>query len=139
MKERKEHPRLGKLTKGLCLTACFLVIIPCIAIAVFGIFDLTGFFPLLGEGYRTYAYEYVDTDENGNTFVLFSDQKKRGEKWEEYTVEPTKVDHTFIGWDRTGDNIVDVIPERAYYSFVAKAVYLRNNNSGEKDDEIWDW
>ena len=139
MKERKEHPRLGKLTKGLCLTACFLVMIPCLAIAAFGILDLTGVSPFLGEGYRTYTYQFVDVDEQGQTITLFQDSKKRGEKWTEYTTKPTKEDHTFLGWDIDGNNIVDTIPERAYFSFTAKAVYLRNNISGENDEEIWGW
>ena len=33
--------------------------------------------------------------------------------------------YTFLGWDITEDNIADILPKRAYFSFIATAVYSK--------------
>lgn len=59
---------------------------------------------------------------------------RRGEEVEQPEPPEHEIDgdnnYLFIGWDTNGDNIIDFVPPRIYYSFTAKAVFV---NTGKFD------
>lgn len=121
MAKNSKQGKLGGLTRGLCLAACFLVMIPCVAIAIFGILDLAGLFPFLSENPNHYSIIYYD--DGGN--ILFQDTKPRGEKFEKYQGgTPTKKGYEFLGWDIDNNTTPDIIPERAYQNIYAKPAWF---------------
>ena len=123
-KERKEHPGLGKATKGLAIAASILVMLPCLAVATFGILDLAGVFPLLSDP-RYYTVQFI-SDEH----VIEERQIKRGE-FLEYNSKPTKEDFEFKGWDLDGNKIPDVVKRRVYSNLYFRAIWkdLRKSSS----------
>ena len=132
-KEKKEHPRLGKATKGLAIAASILVMIPCLAVAAFGVLDLIGVFPLLGEP-RYYYVDFVVDDEIIETKTI-----KRGE-YLEYDFEPSKTDFEFKGWDCDGNKIPDIVKRRVYSDIVFVAIWkdLRKSSSSSHETS-WIW
>ena len=119
-KEKKERVKKDHSTanKKMGLTAAILIIIPCLTLATFAILDISGVFPLLGNP-RTYTASFYD----GET-LLDELKLKRGDKIE-YDYEPMSIGQKFVGWDLDGNKIPDVLPERIYYSFAAKAVWRK--------------
>ena len=115
VKVKKDH---SKASKAMGLTAAFLIILPCLVLTTFGILDLAGVFPLLGER-RTYTIEFFAEET-----LLDSIELKRGDKIV-YDYEPYKIDYKFIGWDIDGNKIPDVLPARIYYNITARAVWSK--------------
>lgn len=116
MAKKKENKKLGKFTKILAITASILVILPCLAIAVFGVLDVAQVFPLLSEP-RSYRVKFISDE-----IVLFDQLYLRGEKLE-VDITPTHGEDKFVGWDIDGNNIPDVIPSRVYMNIVAEAIW----------------
>ena len=121
-KVKKEHPKLGKMTKISAILASIVMFIPCLAIAVFGILDIAGVMPLLGE-----ARFYNVTFKSDET-VLTSLKIKRGEVLK-YSNRPEKEGYNFMGWDIDGNKIPDVLPRRVYGDINAVAVWSKINEN----------
>ena len=112
-KVKKDH---SNANKKMGLAAAILIIIPCLTLATFAILDVTGAFPLLGTP-RMYTAEFYDEDELLDKLTI-----KRGDKLE-YDYEPSAPGNTFVGWDLDNNRIPDPLPDRVYYSFVARALW----------------
>ena len=134
-KERKDHPGLGKATKGFAIAASILVMIPCLAVAAFGVLDIIGVFPLLGE-VRYYYVDFVVDDQIIETKTI-----KRGE-YVEYDFEPYKDEFEFKGWDMDGNKIPDKVKRRVYSDIVYVAIFkdLRTSSSSSSSHaSSWIW
>ena len=132
-KERKEHRALGKATKGFAIAASILVMIPCLAIAVFGVLDIAGVFPLLSEP-RYYTVQFI-VDE----IVIEEQQIKRGE-YLEYDFSPTKDEFEFKGWDSDGNKIPEIVKRRVYSNLYFRAVWKDLRKSSTSSTSInWPW
>ena len=132
-KEKKEHPRLGKATKGFAIAASILIMIPCLAVAAFGVLDIIGVFPLLGSP-RYYYVDFVVDNEVIDTKTI-----KRGE-YIEYDFEPTKDEFEFKGWDCDGNKIPDIVKRRVYSDIVFVALFKDLRKSSSSSTSInWPW
>ena len=100
---------------GLLASSCF---------TTFVILDSAGINPFITDELRSYTAKFMSEGS-----VISETKYKRGELLQ----QPDAPDHTvdgesnyfFIGWDTTGNGVVDVVPPRMYYSFTANAVYLK--------------
>ena len=133
-KEKKKHAALGKVTKGFAIAASILVMIPCLAVAVFGVLDIAGVFPLLDEP-RYYTVQFIVDEE-----IIEERHIKRGEYIEEYDFTPSKPEFEFKGWDYDGNNIPDRIKRRVYSDYYFRAVWkdLRKSNTSSTSIN-WPW
>ena len=122
MAKKKRTKILGKFTKTIAIIASVLVILPCLAIVVFGVMDITETIPLLGEP-RTYTVSFFSEGIN-----ISSASYKRGEK---LTNVPTPINNgaTFMGWDIDGNNIPDILPTRVYMNIKARAMWLEDEET----------
>lgn len=66
--------------------------------------------------------------------IISEQTYRRGEEVEQPEAPSHEIDgennYLFIGWDTNGDNLIDFVPPRIYYSFTANAVYM---NTGKFD------
>lgn len=134
-KEKKKHAALGKATKGFAIAASILVMIPCLAVAVFGVLDIAGVFPLLDEP-RYYTVQFI-VDE----VIIEEKQVKRGE-YVEYDYKPSKPEFEFKGWDYDGNKIPDRVKRRVYSDYYFRAVWkdLRKSSTSSSSTGIkWPW
>lgn len=132
-KERKEHPRLGRATKGFAIAASILVMIPCLAVAAFGVLDIAGVFPLLGEP-RYYTVQFIVDEE-----VIEEKHIKRGE-YLEYDFTPSKTDFEFKGWDSDGNKIPEIVKRRVYTDTYFRAIWKDLRKSSTSSTSIkWPW
>lgn len=83
----------------------------------------------LTEELREYKATFISEDT-----ILSEATYKRGEMIEQPETPTHEIDgernYIFIGWDTNGDNLIDFVPPRIYYSFTARAVFL---NTGKFD------
>ena len=130
-KKKKESQKLGKFTKIAAILASILVILPCLAVAVFGILDIALVFPFLTNEVRSYHVSFVSQDE-----VIFNKTYKRVEILDRNEITtPTNVDGKFIGWDFNNDKIPDLLPHRVYSNISAKAIWT-NVKVSESESEV---
>lgn len=113
---RQKEKKLGKATRISAIIASVLVIVPCLAVAVFGILDVAGVFPLLSSP-RSYRVTFTSKE-----VVVFQQYYLRGEPLD-VDITPTNYKGTFKGWDINGDKIPDLLPSRVYMTIDAIAIW----------------
>ena len=116
----KAHPRLFKYltlfgaTLGVVSSTTFA--------AVMGIDAAKG--DLITDNLREYTASF-----SSEGSIISKKTYKRGEQLEIPENPEHEIDgesnYFFIGWDTNGNGIPDIVPQRAYYSFDAEAVYFR--------------
>lgn len=110
--------RIGILT-------ALLTVVASVALMSLMVIDILGFNLVENEeGIRTYWVQF-ETEER----VIMDTKYKRGEKLD---IPPNPMHsedgyykYDFRGWDMSGDNVPDVLPTHAYYSFLAIAVWQK--------------
>ena len=114
--------RYNKFFKRFGITGAVLTIAIAVGLVVMLVLDVAELNYFVTDGPRTYVAYFISED-NEISYTVYT----RGAV---ITVpsSPThspKKDYiyTFKGWDITGDNVPDILPHRAYYSFTAVAVY----------------
>ena len=114
----------SKRFRGLSIACAVFMIIASLALISTLVMDVIGINPLIAEGPRMYWVQYESEEQ-----ILFDAKYKRGEKVDRIADPKHSYDeyfeYTFRGWDISGDNMPDTIPNRAYYSFLAVAVYQK--------------
>lgn len=109
--------RIGIFTALLTLLASIVLIFTMVL-------NITGLNVFEIEGPRIYWIQFESEER------IISDIKyKRGEAVElppnPKHSEDEYFKYEFRGWDISGDNVPDIIPSHAYYSFLAEAVYQK--------------
>ena len=116
--------RHNRFFKVLTICGATLGLVAATAFSVFLGLDMTGANPFITNKLRTYHAKFT------NCGAVISDTTyQRGELIE----IPKDVKHDidgesnyfFLGWDTTGNGLLDIVPPRIQYSFTADAVYLR--------------
>lgn len=127
--------RLGKF-------GAVFVILSSLGLITLLVLDMIGVNILIDEtGPRSYWIQFKSEER-----MLLDMKYKRGEKFEipadPKHSEDEYFEFIFRGWDISGDNVPDLIPNRAYYSFLAVAVYQKkqvkpfpSSNSEEDSSE----
>jgi len=116
--------KLGKTTKIGAIVGSLLGLLSSVAVITFLVLGLCGVFPLDNEEVNKYHIVFV-----ANEKVLSDEYYNRGELINTDFRVPSKpdddkaTDYHFIGWDTNGDNLVNVVPVRAYRTFTAVAIY----------------
>ena len=115
---------MGTSTKIGAIIGSIAALLSSLAVIVFLILGLCGIFELDSDRANTYHVVFV-----ANEQVLFDEYIVKGNKVETNFTVPGKPDdaeginYKFVGWDTNGDNIVNPVPIRVYYSFTAVAIY----------------
>lgn len=114
----------NKVSRAIGLWCAFLIMLSSVTLIVLLSMDLVGVNTLEAESPREY---WIQFESEGR--LLFDNHYRRGEKISK-PADPTHSEdeyyvYTFRGWDISGDNNPDFIPNHAYYSFLAVAVYQR--------------
>ena len=117
---RKRHP---KFFKRLTIGGSIFGVISIIAMVVVLILDIIGVNTFTTDSLRTYTATFISEDA-----VISETTYRRGEQIEK-PAAPQKVmdgekNYLFIGWDITGEGIPDIVPNRIYFNFTAKAVFI---------------
>ena len=110
--------------RSIGLTSAFFMLISCFALIITLVMDISGLNTLESEGPRNYWIQFQSEER-----FLVDMNYRRGEKIDK-PADPTHSEdeyfkYVFRGWDISGDNNPDFIPSRAYYSFLAVAVYQK--------------
>lgn len=120
--------RFNKTFKALGILGAVFALIASAALVFFLVLDIIGYNILVDDGPRQYIVQF---ESNGRTISTVNYRRGAEIKIPENpTREPDEDDeynytYTFKGWDMTGDNVTDILPHYAYYSFLARAVYNR--------------
>ena len=110
--------------RALGIVSAVFMALSSLALTAILVLDILGVNPLVIDEARTYWIQYESEE-----YIFYDAKYKRGEKIE----KPANPKHspneyyeyTFRGWDISGDNKPDIIPNHAYYSFLAVAVYQK--------------
>lgn len=114
-----------RLIRGIGLWSAFLMLVSCFALITMLVMDIAGLNLVENEdGPRNYWVQFQSEDR-----LLLDMNYRRGEVID-IPGNPTHSEdeyfkYTFRGWDISGDNTPDLIPSRAYYSFLAVAVFQK--------------
>ena len=115
--------RYNKFFKVLTICGASLGILSATTFSTFMTLDAFGINPFITDDLRTYRATFKN-----NGAIISEATYQRGEMIEMPATPEHEVDgennYLFIGWDTTGDGVLDVVPPRIYYSFTAEAVYL---------------
>ena len=112
-----------RLIRGIGLWSAFLMLLSCFALITMLIMDIAGLNLIENEdGPRNYWIQFQSEDR-----LLLDMNYRRGEVID-VPGNPTHSEdeynkYVFRGWDINGDHTPDFIPTRAYYSFLAIAVF----------------
>ena len=116
--------RKERFLRGIGLWSAFLILISCVSLIFMLVVDIIGLNPVESEAPRTYWVQFQSEER-----LLIDLNYRRGEKIDKPgnpTHSPDEYfSYTFRGWDISGDNNPDYIPRRAYYSFLAVAVFQK--------------
>ena len=117
--------RKERFLRAIGLWSAFLMLLSCFALIAALVVDIMGFNMFEREGGpRTYWIQFQSEDR-----LLVNLNYQRGEKIDKPAnpmhSEDEYFKYTFRGWDISGDNSPDIIPNRAYYSFLAIAVFQK--------------
>ena len=117
--------RKERFLRAVGLWSAFLMLLSCFALIFALVIDIMGFNMLTREeGPRTYWVQFQSEDR-----LLLDMNYQRGDKINKPAnpmhSEDEYFKYTFRGWDISGDNSPDIVPTRAYYSFLAKAVFQK--------------
>lgn len=122
---RKIHSeKFNKFCKVSGLVGASLMLAVTAGLIALLVLDIAGVNELVADGPRTYIV-YFESEGQSISWT----QYQRGDKITvpdnpRHSEEENWV-YTFQGWDYTGDNVADILPKRAYYSFAALAVYSK--------------
>ena len=114
-----------RFIRSVGLMSAFFILISCLVLVFTLILDIAGFNMIESEnGPRNYWVQFQSEER-----LLVDMNYRRGEKIDK-PGNPTHSEdeyfaYTFRGWDISGDNNPDIIPNRAYYSFLAVAVFQK--------------
>lgn len=117
--------RKERFLRGIGLWSAFLMLLTCFSLIVLLVMDIAGLNILENEdGPRNYWVQFQSEER-----LLLDMNYRRGEVIDK-PGNPTHSEdeyfkYTFRGWDISGDNNPDFIPSRAYYSFLAVAVFQK--------------
>ena len=115
---------MDKSTKIGAVLGSIIALLSSVAVIVFLILGLCGVFELDSDRANRYRVTFV-----ANEQVLFDEYIEKGTKLDVNFTVPGKPDdeeainYKFVGWDTNGDNIVNPVPIRVYYTFTAVAIY----------------
>lgn len=141
---RKGNTKLNKFFKAMGLISAVFVLLTSVCLVAFLVLDIIDVNTLVSDGPRYYTIQFADeystistnTYRRGDKIVFPKENPVRfPDEDEDYNYT-----YTFKGWDITGDNISDLLPHYAYYSFLAKAVFSRTSiakpkpSSSKEDD-----
>lgn len=124
---RKREPGASKnkFFKRLGMFGAVFTLISSLGLIALLILDIIGLNNLIDDGGPRIYWIQFQSEER----VLLDMKYKRGEYFEKPADPKHSEDEyfsfTFRGWDISGDNVPDIIPNRAYYSFLAVAVYQK--------------
>ena len=125
MKRRRMHSeKFNKFCRVFGLIGASLMLVVTVGLITLLVLDIAGVNTFVVDDTRTYIVCFQSEDD-----TLSWVRYQRGDK---ITV-PSNPEHSkeqdwvyeFQGWDITGDDRADLLPKRAYYSFLALAVYSK--------------
>ena len=117
--------RKERLYRSIALMSAFFMLISCFTLVVTLVMDIIGFnYFESEEGPRKYYISFWTEDRflNGMEYTRGEKILKPGDPRHS---EDEYFAYTFRGWDITGDNRPDIIPNHAYFGFDAVAVYQK--------------
>ena len=118
-----ENPKVKKAWKVSTILVCVFCLIPCLALATFGILHLCGVTNMKDESTHTYHLVFYD-EETQQIYDKFD--VIRGGKFK-YTFKPSKENLKFRGWDINHDSLPDIIPGHIFKDINARAVWAPIN------------
>ena len=117
--------RKVKLGKSFTIGIAFVGIFPSLLILLISFAYMSGVFDFAAPSVHRYEITYKVKEK-----IYQTQQYIRGEKLikvddpSPYFEDDAKF--VFIGWDYTGDKIIDILPDRVYASITANAIYSRS-------------
>ena len=132
---KKGNTKFSKALKGISILCAVLALLTSACLVGFLVIDIIGLNILVSDGPRQYVVQFssqeitisTETYRRGAAIKIPENPTRAPDEDENY-----KYTYTFKGWDMTGDNVADILPHYAYYSFLAKAVYNRTSTKKPK-------
>ena len=116
--------RKERFVRSVGLTSAFFMLISCFLLIGLLVMDIIGFNIVEIDKPREYWIQFQSEER-----MLVDTKVVRGNKIDKPGDPSHSPDeyfaYTFRGWDITGDNSPDVIPNRAFYDFLAVAVFQK--------------
>ena len=114
----------NKVLKIVTTIMSVILMVCALGLSTLLVMGTAGVYPFLDSNYRQYTANFYNEG-----VLVYTETLERGGKLT-YNERPSRdpaedgTIYTFIGWDYTGDNIIDIIPQRMYFNFNAKAIYM---------------
>ena len=116
--------RKERLYRSIGLMSAFFMLITCFGLVSLLVMDIIGLNIVEIDKPRIYWIQFK-TEERFLVDMRFERGKKIDIPGNPSHSKDEYFEYTFRGWDISGDNTPDFIPSRAYYSFLAVAVYQK--------------
>ena len=119
--------KLDRTTKIGAIVGSILGLVTSVSVITFLILGLCGVFGLNDDEVKKYHIVFIANDK-----VLEDEYYAKGQPINTDFTVPSKpdddlaTDYKFVGWDTDGDNLINLIPMRAYKTFTAVALYRGN-------------
>ena len=116
--------RMDKFFKRLGIFGAILTLVSCVALIAFMVMDMLELNYFIADEPRYYWVQFESENE-----VILDAKYRRGETLKKPATPTHSPDeyfkYTFRGWDTNGDGTPDLLPSKAYYSFLAVAVFQK--------------